>query len=100
MKELLLAPLAVLIILGFVTQLSDIATSTSEKALNYANEMDSAVDCAFRGVLISECSPNLVDTNFEPEIKETIDFNKKIMELYGVNITEVLEEMNSTNSTD
>ena len=62
------------------TQLVEIGTSTSEKTLNYANEMDSAVDCAFRGIPIEECSPTLTDTNFEPEIKEYIDFNKEMQD--------------------
>ena len=100
MKELLLAPLAILIVFGFVTQLGDIAMSSSEKALNYADNANNALDCAFKGIPIEVCSPELMDTNFEPETREYIDFNKKMMEKYGVNITELLDEINKTNSTN
>lgn len=89
MKFLIILPVAITIILAFVVQLSDIAISTSDKALNYANEMDNAVDCAFRGIPIEKCSPNLNSVNFEPELKEIIDFNEILIKNYGLNITEI-----------
>lgn len=77
-KELIFAPIVALLILSMGTQLVDIATSTSEKTLNYANEMDASVDCAFRGVPIEKCSASLTETDFEPEIKEYINFSKQM----------------------
>lgn len=70
MKEIVFIPVAVLIVTGFVTQLADTARSTSDKALDYADKMDSAVDCAFRGVRVEECSPTLTDTNFKKDTEK------------------------------
>ena len=89
MRFLIILPVAITIVLAFVVQLSDIAISTSDKALNYANEMDSAVDCAFRGIPVEECSPNLNSQNFEPEVNEIIDFNEILIKEYGLNITKI-----------
>ena len=89
MRFLIILPIAITIILAFVVQLSDIAISTSDKALNYSNEMDNAVDCAFRGIPIEKCSPNLNSKNFEPEINEIIDFNQILIREYGLNISEI-----------
>ncbi|MGM5484399.1 MAG: hypothetical protein ACQEP1_00830 [Nanobdellota archaeon] len=91
MKELVFAPIAAVILLGFMANLSEIATSTSEKALNYANEMDSAVDCAFRGVNVEECSD--MDQDFEKDKKEAIDFNKELIDEYGVNVTNATNQL-------
>lgn len=89
MKALLFVPVAITIILAFVVQLSDIAISTSDKVLNYADDMDNAVDCAFRGIPILECSPDLNSVDFEPEIKEMINFRKILEEEYGLRIEEL-----------
>lgn len=96
MKGLILAPIAFIILIGFMTQLADVAMSTSNKVLNYANDMDSAIDCAFRGIDVETCSPDLYATSFEPETKEVIDLNKEILEKYGIDLDEYIKEMNET----
>lgn len=61
-----------LLMLGFMTQLHHIAESSSEKTLQYADDMNKAMDCAFVGKPIRECSPTLMETNFDNELNETI----------------------------
>jgi hypothetical protein len=98
-KELVFVPAVAILVLGFMTQLSDIATSTSDKALNYADQMDSAVDCAFRAMPIEDCSPDLTKTTFEPETREVISLNKRMIEEFSVDIEETFDNMTETNTT-
>lgn len=97
MRELIFIPVIAVMILGFMTQLSDIAMSTSDKTLNYADQMDSAVDCAFRGIPVEVCSPGLSNTNFEADTKEVIQLNKRMIEAYGMDIEETMH--NQTQAT-
>ncbi len=78
MKELLIVPVFMLIILGFATQLTEIAESSSEKALDFAQDMNNAMDCAKTGRLISECSPTLFETDFDSEMNKTVDILRNI----------------------
>lgn len=72
MKEMLIAPGVMLLIMGFAVQLNDIAESSSDKVLAYAEDMNLAMDCALAGLPIRECSPELLKTDFSPEINKTI----------------------------
>lgn len=82
-KALVFASATAVIMLGFFMQLTDIAESTSQKTLKYADSMDRAVDCAFAGVDISVCSPELKNTDFKQDAREfqktNLDFLKKVM---------------------
>lgn len=71
-KILLFLPLFGLMILSLGSELSDIAQTSSEKSVSFANDMNGAMDCAFRGIPIEECSPTLMDHDFEPEINQTV----------------------------
>ena len=51
-------------------QLVDIAEGSSDKVVNYAADMESAIDCAIAGVPIEQCSPNLGKVSFEDDISE------------------------------
>ena len=84
MKELLMLPIIMGIVLTFAVQLSDIAESTADKAIVFADDMNAAFDCASAGVSIYECSPELKDTSFKPEINQTLEtLNKFQAELEG-----------------
>jgi hypothetical protein len=71
MKELIMVPLIATIILSFVAQLEPIAKESSDKAIEYAQDMNNAMECATKGIPISKCSPNLMDTSFTKELEET-----------------------------
>jgi hypothetical protein len=71
MKELLMIPIIATIILGFVAQLEPIAQESSDKAVEYAQDMNNAMECAAKGIPISKCSPNLMDTSFKEELDNT-----------------------------
>jgi hypothetical protein len=72
MEKIIFLPIIGVMILGFALQLYDIAESSSEKTVKYADDMNKAMDCAFTGRLISECSPELMSTNFKEEANQTL----------------------------
>ena len=63
-------PVFMALIVGFATQLEDVAQDTSAKALAFSDDMNKAMDCATRGIPISACSPNLTQHDFSPEQEE------------------------------
>ncbi|MCB9361959.1 hypothetical protein H6504_00855 [Candidatus Woesearchaeota archaeon] len=71
MKELLIVPGVALLLISFAMQLESIAQDSGEKAVAYAEDMSAAMDCATHGILISECSPDLLSTNFDDELNRT-----------------------------
>ena len=79
-KELVIAPMIVVFLLGFALQLTDIAESTSAKVLNYADDMNRALDCATSGISIYNCSPNLNSYDFKEDAKEYKKFNEEYIE--------------------
>jgi hypothetical protein len=87
MKAMILASVSVVIMLGFMLQLVDIADSTSNKALHFADSMDRAMDCAISGVSLDVCSPELKNTDFSQDAREfqrvNIEFLKKALNQTG-----------------
>jgi hypothetical protein len=71
LRELALISTTGLLILSLVTQLVAIGEDTSNKAVDYAQDMNMATDCAFKGIPLEECVPDLNDTNFSSEIERT-----------------------------
>ncbi len=78
MKELAAIPIIMSLILGFSIELIDIANESSEKVLRYTEAMEKGIDCAFRGELILECSPELASIDFDEDL---IRFEKKLEEI-------------------
>jgi hypothetical protein len=79
MKELVIYPAFAVFFLGFAMQMVDIAESSSEKTIAFADDMNNAIDCATKGIDLSICSPNLMNHDFSAEINQTIDANTEIM---------------------
>lgn len=71
MKELLIIPIIALTILGIATSLVDTAEQSGEKVVAYAQDMNDAMDCAFLGKPLSDCSPDLLETDFKEDIATT-----------------------------
>lgn len=46
------------------------AEEVSEKTIDYADQMNNALDCAFKGIPITVCSPDLVDVDFDQDLVE------------------------------
>lgn len=76
-KTILLVPIILSLTLGLGTQLADLANDASSKTVAFATSADEAVDCALRGVDISECSPELTSYDFEPEINRLNNLTQK-----------------------
>ena len=89
MKELLIAPVVILMILSFTPRLLDIAESSQDKAVDFADDMNAAIDCATRGIPIEICSPDLMSYNFDSEIEKTTKISSEILEMmkeYNVSV--------------
>ncbi len=81
MKELIILPAVVILLLGVALELESIARTTSDKAIGFAGDMEDAMDCAVTGRPIRECSPGLYTTNFDDETEETIHALNKTIEI-------------------
>ena len=93
MKELITIPLVIGLILSMSIELIDIAESASDKVINYAQDMDDALDCAFRGIDITVCSPNLGKENFELELEKTQEILDKLSTINVTLINETIIEI-------
>lgn len=80
MRVVLFGSISVVILIGFMLQLTEIAESTSHKALTFADDMDRAMDCAIAGVNIDVCSPNLKKTDFKQDAREFERINLELIE--------------------
>ena len=85
MKELIFIPAIALLIIGFAFQLQEIAESSSEKTLDFADDMNKAMDCATLGKPIRECSPDLLKTDFSEEVNATITILEEMEEAIEFN---------------
>ena len=78
MNQLLVGPLLVLFLSGFTLELSNIAEHTSQKVLDFSQQMDGALDCALAGVDIRVCSPQLLRTDFKPDLQTLEEVNANL----------------------
>ena len=79
-RELIIAPLIGLFIIGFMIQMTEIAQSTSAKVINFTSDMDNALECALNGRSIFECSPRLGNYSFKEDASEYETLNKEYIE--------------------
>ena len=80
-KELITVPIVLSIVLGLAIELVEVAESTSDKVIEYAESMNSALDCAFRGVDITYCSPELSSQDFKEELLKTKEIVDKMKDM-------------------
>ena len=80
MKELLIIPIIAITLLSIATQLVETAEESGEKVTAYAQDMTNAMDCAFLGKPLEECSPNLLETDFKEDMVKTQEELKAIQE--------------------
>lgn len=78
MDNIIVVPVVGVMMLGFMASLVEIAESTQDKAVAFADDMNKAMDCATRGIPIEICSPNLMSQDFQPEIDRLIEATKEI----------------------
>lgn len=86
MKSVALLTTAIIIIMGLTVELATIAEETSEKTLDFSNEMNDAIDCAIQGLPIQECSPSLMEddefiNNAEAFLKTVEDADEQLTTL-------------------
>ena len=65
---------------GLAFELIDIAESSSEKVIRFAESMDNALDCAIAGISVDVCSPELSTINFDSEIDRFNETNRRVKE--------------------
>ena len=102
-KEFIALPIVFSILFGLAFELIDIAETSSDKIINFAESMENALDCAIAGISIDVCSPELSSISFEPEINRFIETNERIKEISKDTLKEIFEnydELNLTESKD
>ncbi len=81
---LIVIPVFIVLILGVATQMEDIAKETSDKAIAFSDDMNDAMDCAVRGVPVSQCSPQLFEYEFSADLdtfKQTVlDLEQELLD--------------------
>jgi len=81
MNYLVILPMAIILILATATQLYDVAESSSNKAVDFAEDMDDAIDCATHGVDMNQCSPGLYSHDFSSEHDSLVDISGRIVKI-------------------
>ena len=71
-----------IMMLVFASQLADVAQSTADKTLSYATDMEQAVDCAFHGLPLEECSPDIYKYDFKEDINHTMEVTNEYLSEY------------------
>ncbi|MFP4117850.1 MAG: hypothetical protein ACLFTR_02910 [Candidatus Woesearchaeota archaeon] len=107
MKELALIPIVFSLIVGMSIELIDIAEDSSEKALRYTEAMEKGIDCAFRGELILECSPELASIKFDEDVNrfdKTLDDIreelKNVSDELNISTDELFKEFEKHNASE
>jgi len=88
-KTAIIAPIVVILLAGFMLQLTDVAKEASAKVLNFTDDMNGALDCAFDSRSIYECSPDLPSYDFEGDLEDYKDINEEF-------IIDLREEINKS----
>ncbi|MBD3203339.1 hypothetical protein GF327_03535 [Candidatus Woesearchaeota archaeon] len=101
MKTALIFTASAIFILVFTLELAHIAEGTANKALEFSSGINSAVDCAFRGIDLETCSPELFNYGFEPDTENTITALSVISSGYSqINSSEIIVEMDQILQND
>jgi hypothetical protein len=93
-------PLIMIVVVGFATQLGDLAESSSQKALHFADDMNKAMECATKGLPITLCSPNVTSYDFSPETEEFTNILEEMEEELSPLLTDLQEEIAQMNATE
>ena len=72
-RAFLILPIFGIMFLAFASEMADIAQSTSDKTLDFAGDMENAVDCAVRGLPLEQCSPGIMGYDFTQDMNETMN---------------------------
>lgn len=91
-----LIPVFLSFYLVYSSELLDFSVDVSDKVVVYSDDMASATKCVLKGNLLSDCSPNLVETSFSSEINEFNRINTEIIE----KTSEMLDSVNVSNKAD
>jgi hypothetical protein len=63
--------LMVTLMLTTLTQLEDLGQQSADKTVKFATDATNAIDCAYQARPLTECSPDLLSTDFTAEIQES-----------------------------
>ncbi|HLP80250.1 MAG TPA: hypothetical protein VK158_06430 [Acidobacteriota bacterium] len=61
-------PLVFLLFSGTLLEIADIANDVSQKTVFYTEQMSLSLDCAFMGVAIEECAPELMHVDMREDL--------------------------------
>lgn len=80
MNDLIYAPVVAAILLGLAADFQDLGEDTTEKTARYAQDAVNALDCAYQARPLTECSPDLFNTEFTEEIERTNELLERTQE--------------------
>jgi len=78
MADLIYLPAIMLVISGMAIPLLDYGEQTSDKVLNNTISMVNALDCAYAGIELKYCSPELFNNTLKQDL---IDFDSSMTQL-------------------
>jgi len=99
-STLVTLPLIMVVIVGFATQLEDLALDSSEKALRFADDINEAMECATKGLPITWCSPNVTSYDFSPETEEFSAILDEMQEELSPLIADLETELDAMNASE
>ncbi len=77
-KEMLAIPAITIVLLSYFSQMSELAENSADKAVDFAEDMNKAIDCATEARELSECSPNLFSQDFKEDIEKLQEQTKQM----------------------
>lgn len=99
-STLVALPIILTVVIGFASQLEDLAMDSSKKALDFADDMNKAMECATKGLPITLCSPNVTSYDFSPETEEFTILLEDMQEELNLAMSDIEEELAEMNASE
>lgn len=79
-STLITAPIFVIILTTFALNIIDIAQESSDETLKFAQESSNAMECAYKGIGLEQCSPELFEKDFKTDLEQYKELNQEMLE--------------------
>ncbi|HDP73992.1 MAG TPA: hypothetical protein ENN46_03510 [Candidatus Woesearchaeota archaeon] len=89
--EVIVAGGIAVVIASLMLSLAEITDEIAGKTESFASDINSAMDCAVRGIPVAVCAPKLANTDFKSDLSE-------YSQLIHETVSEIEKGLNSTSS--
>jgi hypothetical protein len=79
MRGIIFAPIFVMLFAGFAIEIVGFAQQTSDRVVEFADDMAKATDCAVYGIELKYCSPSLLEHNFQDDLQNYTNMNEEFL---------------------